>query len=104
MVPQPEVVTRMASSRPSRIDCGPGVDVAAGGVARLLLAAELMHQRAAAGLVLDDDHLDAVAPEQADGGAVDGGRSTSCTQPSISATRLTLGSSVPNTDLRLARA
>ena len=73
-------------------DGGPGVDIAAGVAARLLFLAEMMRQRAAAGLVLDHDDIDAMTPEQPDGGAADGGRSTSCTQPSISATRLALGS------------
>ena len=54
--------------------CGPGVDIAAGGVARGLVAAKRMNQRTAAGLVLDDDDVDAVAPEQPDGRRRDRGR------------------------------
>src|SRR4029079_10516437 len=50
---------------------GPGVDIAAGVAARLLLLAEMMHESSAAGLVLDHHHIDAVAPEQPDGRAID---------------------------------
>ena len=54
-------------------DGGPGVDVAAGVAARFLFLAEMVDERAAAGLVLDHDDVDAVAPEQPDGGAADRG-------------------------------
>ena len=51
----------------------PSVDIAPRRFMRLLLVAELMLKRAATGLILGEDDLDAVAPEQSDRRAVDGG-------------------------------
>ena len=55
-------------------DGGPGIDIAAGVAAGLLFLAEMMRKRAAAGLVLDHHDIDAMTPEQPDGGPADGGR------------------------------
>src|SRR6476646_3128251 len=50
----------------------PGIDIAPRSLVRLVLAAEMVLQRAAAGFLARHHYLDAVAPEQPDGGVVDG--------------------------------
>ena len=52
----------------------PDADVGAGPRQRVAVAAEMMGQRAAALLVLDQHDLDAVAGQQVDGGLVDARR------------------------------
>ena len=60
------------ASRPSPVHLGdPGVDVAPGEGVRLVVAAHVMDERAAAALALRRHDLDAVPGEQADGGVVD---------------------------------
>ena len=49
----------------------PGIDVAADGGERLVLAAHVVDDAAAAALALRQHHLDAVPGEHADGGLVD---------------------------------
>ena len=60
---------KRAFAQPAR----PGIDIAARGLMRLVLAAELLLKPATAGLLGGHHHLDAMTPEQPDRGAVDGG-------------------------------
>ncbi len=71
MVPQPEAVIRIASRSVER---GPGVDIGARLRQRLVLAAHVMDQRAAAAGAVRQHHLDAVARQHADRRGVDLGR------------------------------
>ena len=78
----------------------PGIDIAPRGLVRLVLAAELMLERAAAGLVLGITTSTPWRLSSRIAARLMEGSSTSCTQPSISATRLTGAPAGRTSDLR----